>query len=454
MEPTPPYSDSAIALTSAVVGNSSITNSTNEKYDPGDVAWSVTCSALVWLMIPGIGYFYSGMSQCKSSLSLLVLCCWSMAVVSVQWFFIGYTLSFSATGSLFIGDFRNALLLGIEEGSNPCNKLVPAIVFCLYQQMLAGITPALVIGATAERGRFLPTVVFMLLWTTFVYDFLACWAWSQHGWMKTWGVLDFAGGTPIHIAAGAAAIAYAKILGYREASLVTQDRFSMIQVCLGTCLIWFGWFGFNGGSVNGANARSAMVIMSTNLSASAGGITWAFYEYYKDVKKGKEGVFSAHNFCFGAVAGLVCITPGSGYIAPWTAAVFGVVGSLACLWAIKLKDVIGIDDCMDVAAVHGVGGLVGTLLTGIFAQNYYATLGGGNTIEGGWLDGNWIQLLKQLTGGCVGLVWSLVVTYVILWVMNKIPGLELRVDPNAARQGLDKTQIGESAYHKIPDGGQ
>ncbi|ODN00895.1 Ammonium transporter 1 [Orchesella cincta] len=450
--------DSVTPVSELVTGVANLLHNATmtEQYNPGDVAWTIACSALVWLMVPGIGYFYSGMAESQSALSLLLLCFWSIAVVSVQWFFIGYTLSFSESGSAFIGDFRHALLIDIEKGSNPCNRNVPAIVFCLYQQMLAGITPALVIGATADRGRFLPTVVFMFLWTTFVYDFLACWTWADHGWMKKWGVLDFAGGTPIHIAAGAAAIAYAKILGYRETNRVTKPAFSMVQVCMGTALIWFGWFGFNGGSVHGANARSAMVIMSTNLSASFGGITWAFCEFYKEVKEGKEGKFSARGFCFGAVAGLVCITPASGFIAPWAAVIFGIIGSLSCLWAIQLKVIIEVDDVLDVAAVHGVGGLVGTVLTGIFAQNHYATLDGlaESTIDGGWLDGNWIQVVKQFAGGCAGLAWSLIVTYLILWVMNKIPGLQLRLDPTSLKRGLDRSQLGETAsYIKISDEG-
>lgn len=291
--------------------------------------------------------------------------------------------------------------------------------------------------------------------------------------MHKLGVLDFAGGTPIHIAAGAAAISYAKILGEREGCIKDYKPHNMIQVVLGTSLIWFGWFGFNGGSVSGANARAAMVIFVTNLSASVGGMTWILCDYHKDKK------FSALSFCFGAVAGLVSITPASGYIAPWCAVLFGFMGALLCHWAIQLKDFLGIDDALDVAAVHGVCGMVGkyftqiklhnfkwrllfnskylmfcvgTIMTGIFAQNDIATLDGldSSSIAGGWLDGNYMQVVYQFAGGVAGMIWSLVVTYLILWVMNKIPGLELRLTDNN-RAGMDKVEMGESAYERISE---
>lgn len=242
---------------------------------PGDVAWILVCSGMVWLMVPGIGFFYSGMARTGSALSLIILCCWSLAVVSVQvcripkmsfevihiwfmiwlifliikcsqWFFFGYSLAFGV-GSPFIGTMEHALLLNMEKEviDTGHNTTVPSFVFCLYHQMLAGITPALVIGATAERGRLLPTFAFMFFWTTFVYDILVCWTWGKNGWMHKLGVLDFAGGTPIHIAAGAAAIAYAKLLGQREklGLNINYRPHNLVQVVLGTSLIWFGWFG-------------------------------------------------------------------------------------------------------------------------------------------------------------------------------------------------------------------
>ncbi len=312
--------------------------------------------------------------------------------------------------------------------------------------MIAGITPALVIGATAERGRFMPTLIFMFLWTTFVYDVIAHWTWNVHGWSNSLGVLDFAGGMPVHIASGAAAVCYSHILGVRDGSPIDYKPHNVVQVVLGTSLIWFGWFGFNGGSAQGANTRTAIVIVVTNLSASVGGITWALLDFRKEKK------FSALSFCFGAVTGLVLVTPGSGFISPASAIVFGFVGSVGCHFAIHLKERIGFDDALDVVGVHGIGGIIGTLLAGIFGQKYIAELDGITAIGGGWVDQNWIQMAYQLAGVTAALSWSLVVTFIILSVMNKVPGLHLRADARSVTAGLDKSHIGESAYEKVPDG--
>ncbi|KAG0023099.1 hypothetical protein BGZ80_010401 [Entomortierella chlamydospora] len=367
------------------------------QYEPGDIAWTLTSTALVWLMIPGIGYFYSGMARSKNALSLIMLSCCSIAV----WFLFGYSLAFSKTGGKIIGNFDNAFLRNVVDQPSVGSPKIPDIVFMIFQCMFAALTPALAVGAAAERGRILPTLVFIFLWTTFVYDFIACWTWSANGWSYVMGGLDFAGGTPVHISSGGAALAYAIVLGRRSGDHKDFRPHSMSNVVIGTCFIWFGWFGFNGGSA---------------LSA-----------------------------------GLVAITPGSGFVSPASSVAIGFLGALACNMAVRIKHHLKYDDAFDVFAVHGVGGIVGNLLTGIFAQKWVAALDGATVIDGGWLDGHWIQLAYQLADSAAGLSWSFTVTFLILFIMNKIPGLTLRVDADREHRGLDIAELGEMAYGHLDE---
>ncbi|KAG0309490.1 hypothetical protein BGZ98_002002 [Dissophora globulifera] len=409
-------------------------------YEPGNIAWTLTSTALVWLMIPGIGYFYSGMARSKNALSLIMLSLCSLAVVTVQWFLFGYSLAFSKTGGPMIGNFENAFLRGVLGAPSVGSPNIPDIVFMIFQCMFAALTPALAIGAAAERGRILPTLVFIFLWTTFVYDFIACWTWSANGWSFVMGGLDFAGGTPVHISSGGAALAYAIVLGRRSGDRKDFRPHSMSNVVIGTCFIWFGWFGFNGGSALSANMRAAMACVVTNLAASVGGITWVLLDYPHERK------LSVLGFCTGAVAGLVAITPGSGFVSPASSVAIGFLGSVACNMAVRLKHHLKYDDAFDVFAVHGVGGIVGNILTGVFAQSWVAALDGVTSIPGGWLDGHWIQVAFQLADSAAGLGWSFTVTFLILFIMDKIPGLNLRVKADNEQRGLDLAELGESAY--------
>ncbi|KAF9430410.1 hypothetical protein BGZ94_006980 [Podila epigama] len=417
-------------------------------YDAGDIAWTLTSTALVWLMIPGIGYFYSGMARSKNALSLIMLSCCSIAVVTLQWFLFGYSLAFSKTGGKFIGNFDNAFLRGVLGEPSAGSTKLPDVVFMVFQGMFAGLTPALAIGAAAERGRILPTLVFIFLWTTFVYDFIACWTWGGNGWSLVMGGLDFAGGTPVHISSGAAALAYAIVLGRRAGDQKDFRPHSMSNVVIGTVFLWFGWFGFNGGSALSANVRAAMACVVTNLAASIGGMTWVLLDYRHDRK------LSVLGFCSGAVAGLVAITPGAGYVSPASSVAIGFLGAIFCNLAIRLKHYLKYDDAFDVFALHGVGGIVGNILTGVFAQASMAALDGSTVIDGGWLDGNWIQVAYQLADSAAGMGWSFVVTYLILVIMNKIPGLALRANAAQEHKGLDLAELGEVAYehfHKTVD---
>jgi len=321
---------------------------------------------------------------------------------------------------------------------------IPGIVYAMYQCMFAAITPALAIGSAAERGRIIPSILFIFIWSTIVYDPIACWTWNANGWSFTMGGLDFAGGTPVHISSGAAALAYCIILGKRTGHGTDEFKpHNIANVVLGTVLLWFGWFGFNGGSALNSTTRAGLAFAVTNLSAAVGGLTWCLLDYRLEKK------LSALSFCSGVVAGLVCITPGSGYVNTPAAVLFGFCGGLFCNLAVKFKHIFDFDDALDVFAVHGVGGIVGNLLTGIFAQKWIVDLDGSAPIQGGWLDGHWLQLGHQAADSVAGLSYSFFVTYLILFIMDKIPGLSLRADPESEAKGLDETELGELAYYHV-----
>ncbi|KAG9304547.1 hypothetical protein G9A89_020111 [Geosiphon pyriformis] len=415
-------------------------------YLPGDIGYVLFSTALVWIMIPGIGFFYSGMARSKNALSLIMLSMLSIALVSFQWWAIGFSLTFSKTANKYSGNFRNVFFINVKNEPSITSHKIPDLVFAIYQSMFAAITPALVIGAAAERARILPTIIFILVWTTLVYDTIACWTWNPNGWANKMGTLDFAGGTPVHIASGSAALAYSMILGKRHGYRTDEFKpHNVAHVVLGCALLWFGWFGFNGGSALGANSRAAMAFTVTNLAASVGGLTWMFLDYRLERK------FSALSFCSGAIAGLVTITPGAGFVSAQYSVVFGLLGGFLCNFAAKLKDILEFDDALDVFAVHAVGGIVGNLLTGVFAQRSMATIDGdlSNDIRGGWLEGNWQQIGYQAANSFAGFTYSFCATYIILIIINRIPGLKLRVNKEAEYVGLDESQCGEVAHQMI-----
>ncbi|KAI7902456.1 ammonium transporter AmtB-like domain-containing protein [Cokeromyces recurvatus] len=410
--------------------------------------YSFSETGSVWLMIPGIGFFYSGMTREKNALSLIMCSVLSLVVVSIQWFVLGYSLTFSKTTvSSMIGNLDNAFFRNVLGEPSIGSPKIPDIVFCAYQGMFAALTPALVIGSAAERGRLLPMILFMFIWSTLVYDFIVYAAWGIHGWSGQLGSLDFAGGTPVHITSGFSSLAYTIILGKRHDRNFKPHHVS--NVVLGTALLWFGWFGFNGGSALAGNARAAMACVVTHLSACTGAITWMCLDYYYRT----HHKFSALGFCSGAVAGLVTITPGSGFVSPISAIVIGFLGAIFCYIAVHLKDRMCFDDSMDVFAIHGVGGYVGSLLTGIFADPSIVALDGHSSppqIAGGWVYGHhWMQVPIQLAEATAGAAWSFTITYIVLYIMDHIPGLSLRVDHQVELDGLDITEIGELAYSQV-----
>ncbi|KAI1799754.1 ammonium transporter [Daldinia bambusicola] len=419
----------------------------NQFYESGDFAWIMTCAALVLLMIPGVGFFYSGLARRKSALSLIMLAMLSIAVVDFQWFFWGYSLAFSHTGSSFIGDLSNFGLMKTLAQPSVGSTKIPDLLFCLYQGMFAAITPALAIGAAVDRARVLPCIVFMFIWATIVYDPIAYWTWNANGWSYQMGGLDFAGGTPVHISSGAAALAFSVMIGkrtgYAKSAGLPYRPHNVTHIVLGTVFLWVGWFGFNGGSALAANMRAVMACIVTHLAASVGGITWTLLDYRLEKK------WSVVGFCSGAIAGLVAITPAAGFVTPWAAVVFGIVGSIGCNFATKLKFIMGVDEALDIFAVHGIGGIIGNLLTGLFAADYIAALDGFTEIPGGWINHNYVQLGYQIADCVAGFSYSFVLTCVILFLMNLIPGLSLRVSAENEEIGIDDDQLGEFAYDYV-----
>lgn len=417
----------------------------------GDTAWVLICTALVFIMSPALGFFYAGLARAKNALSLMYLTVLSVAVVSFQWYLIGYSLTFSETGGRFIGDSAHFLLRGVGMKPALPGQTIPASAFMIFQAMFAAITPALAFGSAAERMSLGPAILFIFVWTTLVYDVITNWLWNANGWLATLGCIDYAGGIPVHISSGLAAVAYAMVLGKRRdyhENVNTPHNVSF--VFLGLALMWFGWFAFNAGSALAANARSVNSLVATHLSACTAAVVWVLLDYRQTRK------WSIIGLCTGAVAGLATITPGSGYVSPSSSLAFGVIGSMVCYVAIHYKHKMGIDDCLDVFGVHYVGGLVGLILTGVFAQQSVIALGypeGTSTDimpKGGWLDGNWMQVPYQLAGILAVSAWSFVVTYIILIVINAIPTLYLRLADEDEVIGTDWAEMGERAYGYLP----
>ncbi|KAJ4001849.1 ammonium transporter [Lentinula boryana] len=439
-------------------------------YNPGDIAWTLASTALVFIMIPGLGYFYSGLLRRKNALSMIYLSVMTIAVVSFQWFFWGFSLTFSDTGSSFIGNLKYFGLKGVLEKPSIGSARIPSIVYCIYQLMFAAITPMLALGGFADRAHLGPLLVFVFVWSTLVYDPIACWTWNSNGttgWSLAHGSYDFAGGTPVHISSGSAALAISIYLGKRRGygtEALAYKPHNTTFVVLGTVFLWFGWFGFNGGSALSANLRAAQASIVTNLAASVGGLTWMLWDYRIERK------WSAVGFCSGAIAGLVAITPGSGFVGSPAAVLFGFMAGTICNFATQLKFVFGYDDSLDVVsssslstaqirllivlilpkfASHAIGGIVGNILTAIFAQASVAGFDGFTVIPGGWLDGHWIQLAWHIADSCAGVSYSFTMTTIILWIMHYIPGLRLRVPEGVEILGIDESDMGEFAYDYV-----
>jgi ammonium transporter, Amt family len=403
----------------------------------GDVAWVLMSTALVMMMTaPGLAFFYGGLVRRKNVLATMMQSFFILCLISIQWVLWGYSLSFGPDVGHLIGSLKWFGLNGVGMAPNPdYAATIPHLLFMVYQMMFAVITPALITGAFAERMKFSTYVIFTLLWATFVYDPVCHWVWGAGGWLRNMGALDFAGGTVVHVSSGISALVCALILGKRRGyGREPMPPHNLTFTVLGAALLWFGWFGFNAGSALGANELAVSAFIATNTAAAAAGLIWMGLEWKLT---GKPTILGGAT---GAVAGLVGITPAAGFVSPLSAIAIGAVVSMVCYTAVavvKLK--LAYDDSLDAFGVHGVGGTVGALLTGLFAQKIINPAG-----NNGLFFGNPGQFGIQLLGVVVTMAYSVAVTFVILKVLDRIMGL--RVQDEEEVIGLDITQHEESAY--------
>jgi Amt family ammonium transporter len=409
------------------------------KIDTGDTAWMLTSSALVLMMTaPGLALFYGGLVRRKNGLATIMQSFVLMALISVQWVLFGYTLAFGPDHGHVIGGLDWVGLLGVGGDPNPdYAPTIPHQCFMIYQCMFAIITPALITGAIAERMKFSAFLLFSLLWATLIYDPLAHWVWGKGGWMGTnggMGALDFAGGTVVHISSGISALVAAllmgKRLGYPHEQMVPHNLpFSVV----GAAMLWVGWFGFNAGSALSSGALATSAFVATNTATAAAALSWMLAEW---MQHGKPTVLGAAS---GAVAGLVAITPGSGFVGPVSSIIIGGIAGVVCFTACNLKVSLGYDDSLDVVGVHCVGGVTGALLTGLFASKAVNAAG-----ADGLFFGNPGQLGLQIVAVAATLVYCGVGAFVLLKVVDALVGLRVTEEDEVA--GLDLSQHGENAY--------
>ena len=403
----------------------------------GDTAWVLISAALVMLMtFPGLALFYGGLVRRKNVLATIMQSFFVLCMISIQWILFGYSLSFGPDIGHFIGSFAWVGLKGVGMAPNPdYAATIPHLLFMAYQMMFAIITPGLITGAFAERMKFSTYVVFTLLWATLVYDPVCHWVWGTGGWLRNMGALDFAGGTVVHVSSGISALVCALVLGRRRGyGKEPMPPHNLPLVLIGAALLWFGWFGFNAGSALGANELAVSAFIATNTAAAAAALTWMFIEWRII---GKPTVLGGAT---GAVAGLVAITPAAGFVTPLSSILMGIIVGIVCYTSvavIKLK--FGYDDSLDAFGVHGVGGTLGAIVTGLLAQKIVNPAG-----NNGLLFGNPSLLITQVTGVAATAVYAVVVTFILLKVLEATMGLRVKDEEEVI--GLDITQHEESAY--------
>jgi Amt family ammonium transporter len=418
------------------------THASESSIDRGDTTFLLVSAALVMLMTPALALFYGGLVRAKNVLSVAMHCFAALAVISLQWYLFGYSLAFGPS-SIHLGNYGILGSLNWAGGRGvgltpypPYSPTIPHRLFMVYQCMFAVITPALIAGAFAERMKFRAYLVFIVLWTTLVYDPVAHWVWSEQGWLRQIGSLDFAGGTVVHMTSGMTALLAAILIGPRRG--FPRSPFlphSLVFTLLGAGLLWFGWFGFNAGSALASGTVAVAALVATHCGAAGGALAWLVYDWVAKEKPTALGTAS------GAVAGLVAITPASGYVGPLSAFAIGGAAGFVCAWAVTWRARRGIDDALDAFGVHGVGGTLGALLTGVFASNWINSSIGSNV---GLIHGGWRLILSQLIAVAVTIVYTCVVSFLILKIVDWTVGL--RVSDEDERTGLDLTQHGESAY--------
>jgi len=411
-----------------------------------DNAWMLVSAALVLMMTgPGLALFYGGLVRRKNTLAMMMQSFALMALITVMWALVGYSFCFGGDGH-FIGSFEHAFLRGVGADPNPDYAgTIPQTTFMVYQLMFAIITPALITGATAERMKFSGTVLFLTLWFLVVYAPLAHMVWGKGGLLNAslggkFPTLDFAGGTVVHISSGVSALVCALYLGKRTGyPKQPMPPHSLVLSFIGACLLWVGWFGFNAGSALASNSLASSAFVATHFGAAAAALSWSAAEWIKNGRASALGAIS------GAVAGLVAITPAAGFVGPMPALVIGLIAGAACYWMVtKVKAIFGYDDALDAFGVHGAGGTIGALLTGVFAQQVINPIFGAGKPVGG-LDGHWGQVGNQLVGILIAWIFALVGTIVLLKIVDLLTGI--RVPEEHEIEGLDITQHGEEAYN-------
>lgn len=408
--------------------------SAEDAFSGADTAWIITATALVLFMtLPGLALFYGGLVRNKNVLSVLMQCFAITCVVSLVWLIGGYSLAFTDGGGMnqYIGGLGKAMFAGV--GTEELSGSIPEIVFAAFQMTFAIITPALIVGAFAERMRFSSMLIFSVLWLVFVYLPVCHWVWGG-GWLADMGLMDFAGGTVVHINAGVAALVAAIVMGNRRGFPSTaMPPHNMTMTVTGAAMLWVGWFGFNAGSALAANGAAGMALFVTHIGAAAGSLAWMTCEWFKFGKPSVLGIVT------GMVAGLGTITPASGYVGPVGGLVIGLAAGVVCFFATQhIKRVLKIDDSLDVFPVHGVGGILGTLLTAVFAAT---TMGGLGLPDGATISS---QFVTQLIGVIATVAWCAIATYVILKLVDALTGL--RVDEDGEQQGLDLVMHEERGY--------
>ncbi len=405
-----------------------------EGIDTSATAMVLISAALVFIMTPGLAFFYGGLVRRKNVLSIMMQSFISMGVVTIIWVFGGFSLAFGGSLGGIIGDLRYFALHGVGLGPGiiaGVQQNIPLLAFFVFQEMFAIITPALITGAFADRVTFKSYLIFLVFWSILVYLPLAHWTWGG-GLLAKLGVVDFAGGIVVHMSAGFAALASVFIVGKRK--LLPKEKVmphNITYVALGAGLLWFGWFGFNGGSALAANGLAAIAFVNTDISASLAMVTWLIISWIHEGKPSMTGAMT------GAVAGLVSITPASGYVQPWAAAVIGVLTGFVCYGAVQLRAKWGWDDALDVWACHGVGGTLGTILLGVFASSAVNGVGG-------LIEGNVRQFGVQLLAAVIVIVYAFGITWLILKIQNRF--MPIRVPDAIEVKGLDEGEFGEEAY--------
>ncbi|AOA62523.1 Ammonium transporter [Komagataella phaffii CBS 7435] len=413
-------------------------------YDRAVIVQLTIGSAMVFMMVIGLAYLYSGLTRRNSALSMIWVCYMSCCVIFFQWYFWGYSLAFSPTATnKFIGNLHN---FGYQNtyGSLTLQGDYPEMAFANFQAMFLCVTTAIFVGAVAERGRVMVCMIFVFFWATLCYCPIACWVWNPSGWAAEWGVLDYAGGGPVEIVSGFSGFVYSYFLGRRRERLLINFRpHNVSMVALGTGFLWFGWMAFNGFTCLNPSLKSVYAIVNTNITGAFGAISWCLLDWRLERR------FSTVALCSGAISGLVAATPASGIIPLWASVILGIVSGVVCNYATKIKVICRVDDSMDVLAEHGIAGVIGLVFNALFGSATVIGYDGLTEHEGGWIDHNWKQLYKQIAFifACIG--YSMAITALICFILNRIPFLQLRASEEAEEKGMDEDQIGEFAYDYV-----